>query len=496
MDPCSSAGLPAAIRTSVRRFPRVNVTAAPAGETPDACRGTRTSSAPGNETKRSGGTSVSASPSRPTATGSWEWTSNSKLDHCCTTPKRRWAPMVPRVTSLATPPARRCATKMPSRPVSRCAPGARASKAAHLIRVVRDDDERCVAPVLALRCVEAKHAARCFLPDHVRQHPPPRRKLGVAVLVRLDDTCVDAKRGVVDEDALVERRQVDTPLDPVGERVERADDVVPVETEVEGEVVARAGRDADMGDVMPHGNGGDQRLRAITPRHPDDIGTPSHGVFRELAKVVTGPEEQRFDPAFPRLLQQVEALGLPAARLGIDDQHASLRRLKRSCVPVRCPPDGSLIVTYRVAGNHAEEQQEHEHDDKLVLLVVSVRAQRDERDEDDRQHEQASDSAPGQDEPREEHDEEERHERENQANRIVRDQRDGEPQEEEHDDESRDGGRLRPTTRLDLARESVAAAGPRACDPTCATPPIASTPTVSLEPVAARRCSRARRNPP
>ena len=110
---------------------------------------------------------------------------------------------------------------------------------------------------------------------------------------------------------LVERREVHAPLDPVGKRIERTDHVVSVQAEVESEVVAGAGGDADVGDVMTHGNGGDQCLRTVTSRHPDDIRTPPDGILRELAKVVTGPEQQRLDVALSCLVRQVEASGFP-----------------------------------------------------------------------------------------------------------------------------------------------------------------------------------------
>ena len=208
-----------------------------------------------------------------------------------------------------------------------------------------------------MRRVEAKHACRRFLPDHVRQHPPPRRELGVAILVRLHDARIDAERGVVDEDALVERREVDAPLDPVGERIERADDVVPVEAEVEGEVVARAGGDADVGNVMPHGDRGDQRLRAVTPRHPDDVGTLPTASSASSQRSSPGPSSSGSILRFLASSGRLKRSAFPPPDLGL----MISTPLSAGCSGRACPCAArrtrSLIVTHRVAGDHAEEQQ-------------------------------------------------------------------------------------------------------------------------------------------
>ena len=63
--------------------------------------------------------------------------------------------------------------------------------------------------------------------------------LGIAVGRAADRVSVDPQRGVVEECAPVHLCHVDLALDPVGERVESADHVVPVHPHVEREVVAR-----------------------------------------------------------------------------------------------------------------------------------------------------------------------------------------------------------------------------------------------------------------
>ena len=82
----------------------------------------------------------------------------------------------------------------------------------------------------------------------------------------------------------------------LGERVERPDDVVAVEPEVEREVVARPGGHADVRQIVLHRDLRDERLRAVAARHADHIGRAS-GLAGERSQVVAALEEDRLDPA-------------------------------------------------------------------------------------------------------------------------------------------------------------------------------------------------------
>ena len=104
--------------------------------------------------------------------------------------------------------------------------------------------------------------------EHRRQHLEDRVDLVVAVLRRLDDLRVQAHGDVVDEDPLAQQREIDATFHRLAERVERADDVVPVETEVHGEMVLRAGRDTGEGDVVLPGHVRHERLRSVAPATP------------------------------------------------------------------------------------------------------------------------------------------------------------------------------------------------------------------------------------
>ena len=82
---------------------------------------------------------------------------------------------------------------------------------------------------------------------HVGQRVEDRLQLRLAIALALDSLRVEAERDVVDENASVDLCEVDPALAAVDERVERADDVVAIDAEVEGEVVSRPGRDAGVG---------------------------------------------------------------------------------------------------------------------------------------------------------------------------------------------------------------------------------------------------------
>ena len=167
--------------------------------------------------------------------------------------------------------------------------------------------------------------------EQVGQHRGGRLALGVAVLGRLDDLGVDAEGHVVDEDPPVHLGQVDAPLDRGVEGVERAEDVVAVEPEVEGEVVAGAGRDADQRDVGGHRHAGHQRLRPVPARHADHVGPPVDRALGELEQVVPGLEDHRLDAASAALLGQREALRLAATGPQVHDEDAARGRGHLAC---------------------------------------------------------------------------------------------------------------------------------------------------------------------
>ena len=104
-------------------------------------------------------------------------------------------------------------------------------------------------------------------PEHLGHGVEQGAQLRVAVALALDRVGVEPERDVVDEHPPVDLGQVHAALTAVDERVERADDVVAVDAEVEREVVARARRHTRIRQVELRGDRGDDRLRAIAARH-------------------------------------------------------------------------------------------------------------------------------------------------------------------------------------------------------------------------------------
>jgi hypothetical protein len=74
-------------------------------------------------------------------------------------------------------------------------------------------------------------------------------RFGASVRRLPNRVAVDPERDVVEKQAAVHLCQVDDALDSVGERVERTDQVVDVDAEVEREVVA--GPDGNAGEGKP-----------------------------------------------------------------------------------------------------------------------------------------------------------------------------------------------------------------------------------------------------
>lgn len=88
----------------------------------------------------------------------------------------------------------------------------------------------------------------CAWPEQLGQHLDDCPQLCVAVLGRLYDPPVQTHGRVVDESTTVHLGEVNAVLHRVEEGVEGAEDVGPVYANVEGEVVAGARRDTDVGE--------------------------------------------------------------------------------------------------------------------------------------------------------------------------------------------------------------------------------------------------------
>ena len=143
-----------------------------------------------------GGSSLSASPSMPAATGPSERTSNDGADHCST----RLSP------SLAAPAPR---TAMPSTPASR-----RGRVPEAIARPSRYGSLETSTTALVLRSrpsapVKRRSSAVSTAAEHRRHRLGDRSQLRVAIPLTLDRFGVDTERHVVDEHAAVDLGEVD-----------------------------------------------------------------------------------------------------------------------------------------------------------------------------------------------------------------------------------------------------------------------------------------------
>ena len=159
------------------------------------------------------------------------------------------------------------------------------------------------------------------LPSSSGQQGLGRLHLGVAVAVLLDDRGVDAERHVVDEEPIVDRGVVDPPFDRVPEGVDAPAGVLTVETEVEGEVVAGAGGDADERDIVLDGDRRDEGLRAVAAGHPQAVGATGDGIAGELLEIEAVVEHHRLDAELVGQLDQTELLDLSTAGPRVADEH-------------------------------------------------------------------------------------------------------------------------------------------------------------------------------
>ena len=151
----------------------------------------------------------------------------------------------------------RSRTTTPSRPVSS---RRRVAAAGECVGIIRHENNRGVSVHAAPSSVSIFCAAPAGLSTSrgVEQRP----ELLVAIAGMSDGLAIDSKRHVVEEQAAVDLGDVDPPLEPIRERGERTDDVMPHDADVEREVVAGR-RNADERQAVGEG---DRRDVAATRR--------------------------------------------------------------------------------------------------------------------------------------------------------------------------------------------------------------------------------------
>ena len=112
---------------------------------------------------------------------------------------------------------------------------------------------------------------------------------------------------------------------PSRNAVEGAGDILPVDAQVQREVVPGAGRDDHERDAVPAGDRGDQGLRTVPAGHADQVGSAGDGLLGQGEEIVAGQQHDRFDAQPEAAVGQTEPLGLAAAGLRVHQQHGMSR---------------------------------------------------------------------------------------------------------------------------------------------------------------------------
>ena len=148
---------------------------------------------------------------------------------------------------------------------------------------------------------------------------------------------VDAEGDVVEEEAAVHLGHVDSALDPVGERVECADQIAAVDAEVEREVVAGAGWNADERKVVRESGCGHDGERPVAAGGAERVRAARDRVVDERCEVVVSAQIDHVDAALARPLGEAGARRLAATGLRVDEQHGPPRPILAVAAGMRHP---------------------------------------------------------------------------------------------------------------------------------------------------------------
>ena len=164
-------------------------------------------------------------------------------------------------------------------------------------------------------------------PEHVGGRLQERPRLGVTVGRLPNRVAVDPEGDVVEEEAAVHLRHVDAALDAVGERVERADQIAAIEAEVEREVVAGAGGNADERKSVRECGCSDDGERPVAAGDAERVGAARHCVSDQRCEVVVRAQDDHVDPALARPLGEAGARRLAATGLRVEEEYGPPRRI-------------------------------------------------------------------------------------------------------------------------------------------------------------------------
>ncbi len=86
-----------------------------------------------------------------------------------------------------------------------------------------------------------------------------------------------------------------------------------IDADVQCEMVARAGGDADEREPVRECGGRDDGQRAVAAGGTERVGSPRDGLGDQCSEVVAGAQDDRVDAALARQLGEAGAGRLPAA---------------------------------------------------------------------------------------------------------------------------------------------------------------------------------------
>jgi hypothetical protein len=164
--------------------------------------------------------------------------------------------------------------------------------AVECVGVVRHEHYGRVTMLVAEVVDEAQFRSGPTRTEHLRGRLQKCPHLRFAVGGLLDRVAVNAERDVVEKDAAVHLRHIDRPLDSVvAERIQRADEVMSIDTEIERKVIAGAGGNADERKPLgPCGRGHD-RERPVATGHAERIRPLRDGFTDERCHVLLRLED-------------------------------------------------------------------------------------------------------------------------------------------------------------------------------------------------------------
>ena len=126
---------------------------------------------------------------------------------------------------------------------------------------------------------------------------------------------------MLEKRAPVHVAEVDGPLERIGKRVERPDEVIRVQAQVAGEVVPGPGRNAYERDSMGGCGGRHDRQRPVSARHAQHVGPTRCSLACEGAEVIVRPQDDRLDPPFTSRLDKPGPSSPAAAGVRVDEQY-------------------------------------------------------------------------------------------------------------------------------------------------------------------------------